>query len=50
MLEGKLAEKKLKNKSLKLELESLKDRTDKEISKLEKGHLKDVERIEELQL
>jgi hypothetical protein len=40
----------LKNKSLKLELKSLKDRTDQEISKLEKGQLKDVERIEELQL
>jgi hypothetical protein len=40
----------LKNKSLKLELKSLKDRTDQEISKLEKAHLKDVERIDELQL
>jgi hypothetical protein len=50
MLEGKLGEKKLKNKALKAELKSLKDRTDHEISKLEKEHLKDVDRIEELQL
>jgi molecular chaperone GrpE (heat shock protein) len=36
LLEGKLGDKKIKNKALKAELKGLKDRTDAEISQLEK--------------
>lgn len=36
LLEGKLGDKKIKNKALKAELKGLKERTDSEISQLEK--------------